>query len=1011
MLVLKGIAGLLVLLILLLALLWFTLPDINDPTALLASQSTVILDRNGVELYRLFSEQDRTYVAGNQISNRVKQATIAIEDERFLARSGCFDVIGFSRAVLSQIAPSLFVRSGGSTLTQQFAGNALIGRKRSVIRKMRELMLACQLERRYNKDQLLELYLNWIPYGHNAYGIEQAARNYFSVSAKDLTLAQAAVLAALPQRPTYFSPYGTHRKTDVAEEIRKNISSGIVTSSSQIPGSKVLIGLIGQRFGSGGTTVYVGGRTDQVLRNMSDQKMITPEEYAKALEDLQKIVFAPERQNIRAPHFVLWIQKQVGDLLDLDPTDTSRDHILEQGGFRITTTLDWKLQQAAEKAVAGHREDIAKRFGAYNAALVSVAPKTREILAYVGNADFNDDAHEGKIDMARSPRQPGSSFKAFTYLSAFEQGYGPGSVIYDVPTKFGEDQPQNYDGTFWGITTMRLALGGSRNLPAVKAFFLGGGEEPLLSLAARMGVPTPLNRKTEIRKSNSSFDYGWPLAIGAAEVPLTEMVQGYATIADGGNVHPLKSILRITDKDGNILYLPKEEPAHQVIDERIAAQITSILSDVGARPNDYWKSVLSVPGFETAAKTGTSNKCLERDTKKACTLRRPESTWTIGYTPNLIAGVWVGNATSQSLFEKADGLTIAAPIWRDYMVEAHRKLKAAKTTFDLPQRTSRPLLSRLSGQLVSSCTPINLRKADLSLEERTPRIEDSACVLLTVDKVTGLLSSPACPADTTEERPFFLPKSELPDRWPLWEQAVQEWARRQMDTWNATPDHSGSLLPLPLAPTKECDPSLTPGRLNKPEVRLLAPPANANVSFPVFTVKIEFRSLAPVREVKYSIDGKQTGVFTTPPYMGPIRVPRSLETTGTHTLSVTLTDEYFNTASDTVTIRFGIDAVTPRVRLLEPKSGSLVRQGASITIRAEAEDPAGIEWLQFFLDSALLTTKRSPPFELTYPMNVPPGKHQIRVITRDNAGNEAEDSVTITIKPPQQGSPPAFPPQ
>ncbi|MFA5799790.1 MAG: Ig-like domain-containing protein, partial [Candidatus Peribacteraceae bacterium] len=226
-------------------------------------------------------------------------------------------------------------------------------------------------------------------------------------------------------------------------------------------------------------------------------------------------------------------------------------------------------------------------------------------------------------------------------------------------------------------------------------------------------------------------------------------------------------------------------------------------------------------------------------------------------------------------------------------------------------------LSRLSGQLASSCTPIDLRKADLFLEERTPGIEDPACVLRNVDKVTGLLSSLSCPADATEERPFFLPKSELPDRWPLWEQAVQEWARRQMDTWNATPDHSGSLLPLPLAPTKECDPSLTPGRLSKPEVRLLAPPANANVSFPVFTVEIEFRSLAPVREVKYSIDGKQTGVFTAPPYMGPIRAPRSLETTGTHTLSVTLTDEYFNTASDAVTIRFGIDAVTPRVRLLD----------------------------------------------------------------------------------------------
>jgi membrane peptidoglycan carboxypeptidase len=997
-LILKSVGGLLVLVILFLAVLWFTLPDINDPTALLASQSTVILDRNGVELYRLFSDQDRTYVYGNQINNRIKQATIAIEDERFLARSGCFDVIGFSRAVLSQIAPRFFVRSGGSTLTQQFAGNALVGRQRSIVRKLRELMLACQLERRYNKDQLLEPYLNWIPYGSNAYGIEQASRNYFGIGSKNVSLAQAAVLASLPQRPSYFTPYGPHLKTAVSDKIRKKIANGEITSASQIPNDDITIGLTGQDFGSGGTVIYVGGRTDQVLKNMLDQKMITAEDQVQALADLQKITFSPERQNIRAPHFVLDVQKQVEDMLGID------DQLLEQGGLRITTTLDWNLQQAAEKAVTAHLADIKKRFGAYNAALISVAPVTHEILAYVGNADFNDDTHEGKIDMAKSPRQPGSSFKAFTYASAFEQGYGPGTIMFDVPTKFGEDQPQNYDGTFWGLTDMRHALAGSRNVPAVKTFFLGGGEEPLLSLAARMGVPTPLNQKMEIRKQNPDFDYGWPLAIGTAEVPLTEMVQGYSTIADGGNFSPLKNILKITDKAGNILYLPKNDPPHQVIDERIAGQITSILSDIGARPNnDYWKSILSIPDFAAAAKTGTSNKCLERDSAKACTLRRPESTWTIGYTPNLITGVWVGNATSQSLFEKADGLTTAAPIWHDYMVEAHRKLKNAKTAFDLPPRLTHPLISRLSGQLASACTPVNLRSSDLFLQERTPTTEDPACVLLKVDKLTGLLSSPACPADAAEEQPFFIPKSELPDRWPLWQQGVQEWAAKQMELWNATPDHSGSLLPLPLPPTKECDPTLTPGRLNKPGVRIISPTAGASLTFPVFTPQIEITSVGPVKEVVFSIDGKRVADFTTEPFMGPVRVPRSISLNGTHTLSVTLTDNYFNSVSDTVTIRFSADAGLPQVNLLQPTDGDVFSVGSTLTAKAQASDSGGVEWVQFFLDLTLLTTKRSPPYEVSYPLNVEPGKHTVKVTARDNTGNESEDIANITVKPPQTG--------
>ncbi len=882
-----------------LLIIWLTLPNIDDPQTMFPAQSTVILDRNGIELYRLFSEQDRTYIRSADISPFAKQATIAIEDERFLSRSACFDFIGFFRASLSQIAPSLFVRSGGSTLTQQFAGNALVGRKRSILRKVRELMLACELERKYNKDELLELYLNWIPYGHNAYGIEQASKNYFGVSATDLSLAQAAILASLPQRPSYFNPYGSHLKTTVSEAVQQNILSGTITSASKIPDADVRIGLIGTRVGSGSNTVYIGGRTDQVIRNMLDQGKITEEDQEKALAELQKIQFAPGRQNIRAAHFVLQIQKEVQELLGID------EAILEQSGFRIQTTLDWNLQQAAEKAVKNHREDIQKRFGASNIALVSLAPKTREVLAYVGNADFNDDENQGKIDMARSARQPGSSFKPFTYLAAFEAGYGPGSVMWDIPTKFGTDQPANYDGAFWGLTTIRFALGGSRNIPAIKAFFLGGGEDALLSLATRMGILSPAEQKANIRKTQPNFDYGWPLAIGAAEVPLTEMVQGYATIADGGNFLPMKSILKIEDKDGNIRYLPKSEVAHQIIDERYAAQVTSVLSDVAARPNEYWQRILSIPGYEAAAKTGTSNKCLERDTKNNCTLRRPESTWTIGYTPNLITGVWAGNATSQSLFDKADGLTTAAPVWHDYMVAAHKKLEKTQPAFVLPARLSRPQVSRLSGELASACTPVELRHTDLFLDENIPSSEDPACVLLRVDKVTGLLSSDSCPADAVEERAFFIPKSELPSRWPLWETGVQEWVTKQMEAWNANDTHSGSLLKLPVAPTKECDVSLTPGRNVKPSVTILSPSAGATVSYPSFLVELRLSQGSAISEVKYSIDNKVSFPFTEPPFATrSIRLPRSIDREGSHTLTVTVTDMYFNTATDSTTIRF-----------------------------------------------------------------------------------------------------------
>lgn len=993
LLVLKTLTGLFGAGIIFLLILWFTLPNIDDPSTMFPSQSTVILDRNGTELYRLFSEQDRTYVVGADISPYAKAATIAIEDERFLGRSTCFDVKGFVRAALSQIAPSYFVRSGGSTLTQQFAGNAMVGRRRSIIRKIRELMLACQLERKYDKDQLLELYLNWIPYGHNAYGIEQAAKNYFAISAKNLTLAESATLAALPQRPSYFSPFGSHLHTGVSDEVKQKIAVGTITSFAEIPSHALQMGLLGTTVGSGSAKVYIGGRTNQVLKNMLDQGKITQEEHDKALKDLLTITFAPERQNIRAPHFVLSIQEEVKEILEAD------EQILEQGGFRITTTLDWNLQQAAEKAVANHRTDIQKRFGAYNIALVSLSPETREVLAYVGNADFSDDEHQGKIDMALSPRQPGSSFKAFTYLAAFEAGFGPGSVIYDVPTKFGADEPQNFDGGFWGLMTMRSALGASRNIPAIKAFFLGGGEDSLLSLTTRLGVPSPADRKAELRQENPNFDYGWPLAIGAAETPLIEMAQGYATIADGGNYRPIQKILKITDKDGNIRYLPKTEVPKQVVDARYTAQVTSVLSDVGARPNEYWKTVLSVPGIETAGKTGTSNKCLERDGKGGCVLRRPESVWTMGYTPNLITGVWVGNATSQSLFEKADGLTTAAPIWKDYMVAAHKKLAHTKTSFALPTGLSRPLISKLSGELASACTPVELQTTDLFTDDRIPTKDDPGCAVLNVDKVTGLLASESCPIDAVEEQSFFVPRSELPDRWPLWEVGVKEWAQKQMEIWKATENHTGSVLPLPVAPTESCDPALTPGRLNKPSVTILSPSEGATVPYPVFQPAVRIQSESDLRDITYSIDGKVVKSFTEEPFKGAIRAPRSISEEGTHTLTVVVTDTYFNTATASVPFLFGTDASGPRVSFVNPSDDTTVTKGVSLLIRAQASDNGGVEMLQFYLDAVLLTTKRSEPYEFYFTIDVPEGPHVLRVVAKDSAKNEASDEILITVVP------------
>lgn len=1003
----KNFCGALVLLgLTYLAFLWWSLPDIRDASSLLASQSTVIMDRNGTELYRLFSEQDRTFIPRSSLPPYVERAVLAIEDERFFEH-GCVDLRAILRALLANIFRG-FKSQGASTLTQQLARNALLTREKRISRKIKEIFLACSLERRFTKEELLELYLNWIPFGQNAYGIEQASRTYFGISGKELSLAQAAVLASLPQRPSYFNPYSTHVRTSISDRIAEDIQQGKIARVSDIPENEITIGLLGRTVGSGAMSLYIGGRTDVVLRKMNDLGFIEERERLQALTELEHITFTPYREDIRAPHFVLWIRSEIERLLE----GFAEENLLEHGGLRIETTLNWELQQIAEEVIVNSMKDIGSVYGVHNAAIVALDVKTREIIAYVGNADFNDSTHGGKIDMARVPRQPGSSFKPFTYAAAFQNGYGPGTVLYDVPTKFGEDEPQNFDGKFWGPLSIRNALGASRNIPAIKAFFLAGGEEPILQLATRMGVTSPKITKGEHeRESGSLFDYGWPLAIGAAEVPLLEMVHGYSTFASLGSYVPLTSIRRISDRNGNILFeAPPEEPA-QVLDARIAYQITSILSDPDPRPNEYWKNILTIPGTDAAAKTGTSNKCLRREKKDgkdekdekekgACVERRPDNLWTIGYTPTLVTGVWVGNASGEPLAEKAESLVTAAPIWKAFMVRALQTLPPdAEKTFPPPERLLSPQVSLLSGELPTSCTPVEQRKAELFLEERAPKKSDPACLSIFVDRVTGLRASDSCPVEAREERSFLLPKSILSERWPEWEKGVQEWAHAQMLLWNATPDHSGSLLPLPLAPLEDCDLAATPGRLEKPTLQIQFPLPNAVVPFPSFRPQIDVTVGSLLRDLRFMIDGKL--IASGSGSMSPIlTMPKSIKPSGSHTLDITLIDQYFNEARKSVPFRFSEDRSPPSIHFTSPQENLSIHPGTEVLLRAKASDgEGGVKHVQFFLNDRLLTNDPLAPYELSYTANLKPGIYSLKVRATDLAGNVSENQVTIIIAP------------
>ena len=972
------------------AFLWITLPDIDDPQSLIPDHSSAIVDRNGIELYRLFQDEDREFIPSEQIPQHMKHAMVAIEDQRFYDR-GCLDVRALMRAVFK------FGGAGGaSTLTRQLARNALdLQRENFLNRKLKELILGCQLEHRYEKDEVLAMYLNWVPFGPNAYGIELASQRYFGQSASGITLAQSAVLASMPQRPTYFNPYGSHVHTTPTEDTQRRIDDGDVTSAEDLDIEDVRVGLVGGMFGTGATAFYVGGRSDQVLQNMVDQGYITEEERAAAVEELKTMTFQMSRDDIRAAHFVLWVREQAEELLG-----GSESGLLNQGGLTIETTLDWELQQAAEAAVEAKREEAASVYEIHNIALVSAIPETGDIVAYVGNADYNDEEFGGKIDMARVPRQPGSSFKPLVYASAFEEaGAGPATVVFDVPTKIGGEEPQNFDGGFWGLMNARRALGASRNIPAIKMYFLAGGDGKVLDLVRRLGAPSPLEQKERALETNPDFEYGWPLALGAAETPLTEMVQAYGTIANGGKMMPLKAIKRIT-RNGSIIYeAPKHQP-QEAIDPRIAYQITSILSDTSARPGEYWQSVLSVPGAPSAAKTGTSNKCLKRDANNNCTERRPSDLWTMGYVPGLVTGVWAGNADSSPLAAKAESLVTAAPIWKSYMTKARATLEGMPASFAVPSGIANPQISTLSGELPTECTPVAYRKSDVFLQERMPSLADPACVQLEIDKVTGLLASDECPVEARELRSFFSPTEPLAARFPHWQASTQAWLASRAGTFDpATGTQSGSVLPLPLAPTESCTLAMTPGRMEKPEITIEYPENGGGAPYPSFQPKFDISVGSRIREVRAEIDGKLAGEARgTAAQRLTVQVPKSVAEGGSHTLKITVTDEYYNTATDEVTFRFEDDKGGPRVTLLHPRNGQSLPRGVAYVMEAEAEDDeGGIKYVQFYLDDVLLSTKPQSPYTLEYDFDVEPGEYELRAVATDLADNEHEDSVDIEV--------------
>jgi penicillin-binding protein 1C len=556
--------------------------------------STKIFDRNGELLYEIYADENRTPLSLEQIPLIVQEATISIEDKDFYKHQG-FSVKGIIRAAYETLMNHKI--QGGSTITQQLIKSALLTPDVTISRKIREIILAFWAERLYTKQQILEMYLNQVPYGGTAWGVESASQTYFGKSIKDITLGQAALLAGLPAAPTEYSPFGLHPQ--MAYE-----------------------------------------RQHEVIRRMIEDHYISEEDGKKALAE--KIQFVSPRVSIRAPHFVMYIK----DYLE----NTYGPRMVERGGLRVKTSLDINMQDKAQEIVQNQIKSLTPLRVGNGAALVT-NPKTGEIYAMVGSHNYFDTDHDGNVNVTTALRQPGSSIKVVTYAAALENGLTAASIIDDSPVVYhfpGSPSyaPVNYDGRFHGQTPLRYALGNSYNIPAVKTL-------------ARIGLRTMIDkaRLMGISSWEDESRFGLSLTLGGGEITMTDMVEVFGSLANEGRRNDIMPILEITDYTGKVLEKHSPGPGVVATSPEVAYIMSNILSDNTARTAAFGPtSSLVIPGKTVSVKTGTSND--KRDN------------WTIGYTPSLLAAVWVGNNDNSPMDPQlTSGITGAAPIWHDIMAE------------------------------------------------------------------------------------------------------------------------------------------------------------------------------------------------------------------------------------------------------------------------------------------------------------------------------------------------------
>lgn len=787
---------------------WLTsdLPDPNRLQDRIITESTKMYDRTGKHLiYEVFDEKKRTVIEVADLPRYVVDATLAIEDLHFYEHKGV-RWVSLLRAVMANVLRLKSGRGGASTLTQQLVKNAILTNEKTFGRKIREAVLALQIERQFTKDQILKLYFNEIPYGSTNYGIETAAQAYFRKSARELNVAEAATLAAIPQAPTRYL-----RNKDLLR-----------------------------------------ARRDYILKRMRDNNFITEVQHQDAAAQNTDIKNTPV--STIAPHFVLYVKDQL--------VQAYGEQVVDRGGLKVVTTLDYDLQRAANKLLQDGVSAAEKKYKVSNGALLAMDPRNGEVVAMVGSRDFFDEKNGGQFNVTtQGVRQPGSSFKPVVYAAAFERGFPSETVLFDVETDFPYDgrsyHPRNYDFKERGPVTLRTALQGSLNIPAVKTVFLVGVNRAL-DFAHRLGYSTFQDRS----------QFGPSIVLGGGGVKMIDHVRAYGVFANGGKLVEPRVVLRVEDRGGKDLTPSYDEP-REVLAPDVAAKITNVLSDNEARAYVFGRNnYLTVAGRQAAAKTGTTSEY--------------HDAWIVGFVPQLVTAVWMGNNDNKPMAKNADGGRIAAPVWQQFMKEATRLMPAEEFPLPPATETSNPMLRGVQG----------------------------GGVTVIVDTVSGKRATSDTPLETTEKR-VYVPEHDIlhyvdpeiplgdaparPERHPqygAWEAGVARWVEKQKQRTDTTVVFGDPPTEFDDVHKKEL----------RPSVLITYPRTGDIVSGGELAAQVEVNAPRGITRVEYRMDGALVGSMTTYPF--GLNYPVSVLGSGTHVLKVSAFDDVGNTASQEVSFQY-----------------------------------------------------------------------------------------------------------